>query len=45
MQSTHADITQKLYEAPAVVYEATLEVRAGSPFGLTDPLSLTELGD
>lgn len=27
------------YEAPAVIYEAELEVRAGSPFGLADPLS------
>ncbi len=28
------------YEAPAVIYEATLEVRAGSPLGLPDPLDL-----
>jgi hypothetical protein len=25
------------YEAPAIVYEATLEVRAGTPLGLPDP--------
>ena len=32
------------YEPPAVVYEAALEVRAGSPIplGLTDPLKLVE---
>ena len=29
------------YEAPAVIFEATLEVRAGSPLGLPDPLDLT----
>ena len=30
------------YEAPAVVYEAPLEVRAGSPIeGLINPLDLT----
>jgi hypothetical protein len=28
------------YDPPAVVYEATLEVRAGSPVGLPDPLNL-----
>jgi hypothetical protein len=27
------------YEAPAVVYEAELEVRAGSPVGMPDPLN------
>jgi len=41
--------TRKVYEAPAVVYEAPLEVRAGSPLvkifgksvkGLTDPARL-----
>ena len=26
------------YEAPAIVYESKLEVRAGSPLGLPDPL-------
>ena len=30
------------YEPPAVVYEATLEVRAGTPLGLPDPLKLVE---
>jgi hypothetical protein len=30
------------YEPPAVVYEAALEVRAGSPLGLPDPLKLVE---
>jgi hypothetical protein len=29
------------YEAPAIVYESELEVRAGSPLGLPDPLDLT----
>lgn len=28
------------YEAPAVIFEAALEVRAGTPFGLPDPLDL-----
>lgn len=31
---------RKVYEPPAVVYEAKLEVRAGSPFGIPDPLDL-----
>lgn len=31
---------RKPYEAPAVVYETRLEVRAGSPEGLRDPLNL-----
>jgi hypothetical protein len=26
----------KVYETPAVIYEAPLEVRAGTPFGLVD---------
>ena len=26
------------YEPPAVIYEAALEVRAGSPLGLSNPL-------
>jgi hypothetical protein len=30
------------YEPPAVVYEAALEVRAGTPLGLPDPLKLGE---
>ena len=29
------------YEAPAIVYESELEVRAGSPLGLPDPFDLT----
>jgi hypothetical protein len=28
------------YEVPAVIYEASLEVRAGSPLGIPDPLDL-----
>jgi hypothetical protein len=28
---------QRPYDPPAVVYEAALEVRAGSPLGLPDP--------
>lgn len=33
---------RKPYEPPMVAYEATLEVRAGSPLGLPlDPLDLT----
>lgn len=32
---------RKPYEEPAVVYESTLEVRAGSPLNLPDPLDLT----
>ena len=30
------------YESPMVVYEAMLEVRAGSPQSLPDPLKLVE---
>ena len=30
------------YEPPAVVYEATLEVRAGSVLSMPDPLKLVE---
>ena len=30
---------QKPYEPPAVVYEAALEVRAGTPLGLLQPWS------
>jgi hypothetical protein len=33
---------QPAYEPPAVVYEAALEVRAGTPVGLPDPLKLGE---
>jgi len=32
---------RKPYEAPAVIYESTLEVRAGSPLGIPDPLDPT----
>jgi hypothetical protein len=32
----HAGI-QLSYDSPAVVYEAALEVRAGTPVGLPDP--------
>lgn len=31
---------KQVYEPPAVVYESELEVRAGSPLGLPDPLAL-----
>jgi hypothetical protein len=30
------------YEAPAVIYEAPLEVRAGTPFEFTDLVNLGE---
>jgi len=32
--------TRQPYEPPAIVYESQLEVRAGSPLGLPDPLAL-----
>lgn len=32
--------TLQPYDPPAIVYESTLEVRAGSPLGLPDPLAL-----
>lgn len=32
---------RKPYEEPAVVYESELEVRAGSPVGIPDPLDIT----
>lgn len=32
---------RKPYEQPAVIYETELEVRAGSPVGIPDPLDLT----
>jgi len=33
----------KFYDPPAIIYQAPLEVRAGSPFGMFDPLEkLTE---
>ena len=31
------------YEPPAVIYEAALEVRAGSPLSLFDPLNTLEV--
>ncbi len=30
----------QVYEQPAVIYEADLEVRAGSPLGIPDPFDL-----
>ncbi len=35
---------RKPYEPPAVAYEAALEVRAGSPLGIPDPLNLLDGG-
>ena len=32
------------YEPPAIIYESDLEVRAGSPLNLPDPLDLTGTG-
>jgi hypothetical protein len=32
------------YEPPAIIYEAPLEVRAGTPFALVDPLDPAGLG-
>ncbi len=32
---------RKPYEEPAIVYESALEVRAGSPLGIPDPLDPT----
>lgn len=32
---------RKPYEEPAVVYESSLEVRAGSTVGIPNPLDLT----
>ena len=31
------------YEPPAVVYETTLEVRAGTPLGMPEPLDVLEV--
>lgn len=31
---------RQVYEQPTVVYEADLEVRAGSPLGIPNPLDL-----
>jgi len=30
------------YQSPAVIYEAKLEVRAGSPLGISDPGDLSD---
>jgi len=35
---------RKLYEPPAVIAEATLEVRAGTPTSLIEPLNLFDTG-
>jgi hypothetical protein len=35
------DQERKPYEQPAIVYETELEVRAGTPVGIPDPLDLT----
>lgn len=35
---------RKPYETPEVVYESSLEVRAGSPLGIPDPLDPTGTG-
>jgi hypothetical protein len=35
--------TQTSYDPPAVVYEAMLEVRAGTPVGLPDPANPLDL--
>ena len=35
--------TQLPYDPPAIVYEASLEVRAGSPMGLPDPANPLDL--
>jgi hypothetical protein len=45
MESINIEVAQKPYEAPAIAYEASLEVRAGTPLGLPDPLNLSEQGD
>jgi len=34
---------QRRYDPPAVVYEARLEVRAGTPLGLPDPANPLDL--
>jgi len=40
MEETTLEVRRdrKDYEAPAVIYEAPLEVRAGSPFAMPDGL-------
>ncbi len=35
----------RVYEQPAVIYEAELEVRAGSPVGIPNPLDLFATGE
>ena len=35
---------RKPYEEPSVIYESALEVRAGSPVKIPDPLDPTGLG-
>jgi hypothetical protein len=45
MQSPNTDLMQRPYEAPAIVHEASLEVRAGTPVGLPDALNLTDQAD
>jgi hypothetical protein len=35
---------RKPYNPPAVIYEATLEARAGTPTGIVDPLDLFGTG-
>lgn len=37
------NLERKPYEEPAVVYESALEVRAGTPMGIPDPLDPTGL--
>ncbi len=39
---TDSSLPMQPYAPPLVVYEAALEVRAGSPLGLPDPLKLVE---
>jgi hypothetical protein len=36
-------VPQRPYDPPAIVYEAALEVRAGSPLGLPDPANPLDL--
>jgi hypothetical protein len=39
--ATETKMARKPYETPQVVYESALEVRAGSPLGIPDPLDTT----
>ena len=41
-QQSKPEPERQPYEAPAVVYEAPLEVRAGTPLGLPAILDLTD---